>query len=141
MQKQRKSSQETILQPWGKVPVPPQEIYITIYLSSSAGTKVPTRVEDGNFRLRTIFLGHFFVTSPATNQKKATHPAALTPNFAYKNFSPKTIREFGVFECEPPILLAWPCNKIFSAPNSGISVCWVSLYFGHTNLCSVKVAA
>ena len=87
-------------------------------LSPSAGTKAPTQGEDGNSRLSTGFLEHRPVTSPPTNQKKVTHPAALTPNFAYKNFSPKTIGEFRFFEHQPPVLLARPCNKPFSAPNS-----------------------
>ena len=94
--------------------------------SSSAGTEDPTQVEDGSSRLSTRFLEPRPVTSPATSQKKVTHPAALTPSFAYKNFSPKTIREFEVFEHEPPILLAWPCSKPFSAPNSDILVCLAS---------------
>ena len=80
-------------------------------------------MEDGNFRLNTRFLEHGPVTSPPANQKKVTHPAALTRNFAYKNFSLRTIGEFGVFEHEPPILLAWPYNKLFSAPNSNVSIC------------------
>ena len=61
-------------------------------------TKAPTQVEDGNFRLSTRFLEHLPTTSPPTNQKKVTHPAALTTNVAYKNLSPQTSREFGVFE-------------------------------------------
>ena len=84
MQKQRRSSQETTVQLWGRVLVPPQGLYITISLSSSVGTKVPTQVEDGNFRLSTRFLEHRPVTSPPTNQKKVTHPEAFTLNFAYK---------------------------------------------------------
>ena len=44
MQKQRRSSQETTVQPWGRVLVPLQGIYITIPLSSSAGTKASTQV-------------------------------------------------------------------------------------------------
>ncbi|XP_026984495.1 zinc finger protein 736-like [Sagmatias obliquidens] len=61
------------------------------------GTGDPTQVEDGDFRLSIRFLGHHPVSSPPTNQKKVTHPAALTPYFAYKNFSLKTMGEFGVF--------------------------------------------
>ena len=96
-------------------------------LSSSVGTKVLTQVEDGNFRLNIRFLEHCPVTSPPASQKKVTHPAALTPNFAYKNFSLKTIREFRDFEHEPPILLAWPCNKLFSALNADVLVYLASL--------------
>ena len=56
MQKHRKDSQQTIVQPWARVLVPPQGIYITIPLSSSARTKASTQVEDGNFRLSPRFL-------------------------------------------------------------------------------------
>ena len=118
-----------------------RNIHNNISLNSSAGTKAPTQVEDGNFRLSTRVLEHHPVTSPPTNQKKFTHPAALTPNFAYKNFSPKTIREFGVFEHKPPVLLAWPCNKPFPVPNSETSVYLASLCLGHTNLHLVTVLA
>ena len=137
MQKERRSSQ---LQPWGRVLVPPEGIYIMLSLSSSVGTKGPTLVEDGNFKLNTVntrFLEHHPVTSPPANQKKVTHPAALTPNFAFRSFSLKTIREFRVFEHKTPILLAWPCNKPFSAPSSNVLVCLASLCVGHTNLGSV----
>jgi len=48
------------------------------------GTRIPTQVEDGNFRLSPRSLEHCPLTSPPTNQKKVTHPAALTPNFAFK---------------------------------------------------------
>ena len=55
------------------------------------------------------------------------------PNFAYKNSSPKTIREFGSFKHELSILLSWPCNKPFSIPNSNISVCLASVCIWHMN--------
>lgn len=55
------------------------------------------------------------MASPPINQKKATRPAALTPNFAHKTSPPKTIREFGGFERESPILLASPGDKPHSA--------------------------
>ena len=45
MQRQGRNSQETIPQPWGRVPVPPQGIHITISLSSSADTETPTTWE------------------------------------------------------------------------------------------------
>ena len=140
MQKQRRGSQEIIVQPWGRMLVPPQGIYITISLSSSAELRPPTQVEDGNFRLKTKFLEYSPVTLPPTNQKKVTHPATLTPNFAYKNFSSQTIQEFGVFEHEPPVLLACPCNKPFSAPNSAVSVYLTSLFVRHMNFCSVTMS-
>lgn len=70
MQKSERSSQETIIQPWDRVLVPPQGIYLTKSLSSAVGTRVPTQVENGNFRLSTRFLEHCPVTSSLTNQKK-----------------------------------------------------------------------
>ena len=72
MQKQGRNSQEKIVQPWGRVLVPPQGMCLTIPLSYSAGNKAPTQVEDGDFRLNTRFLDHHPVTSPPTNQKKVT---------------------------------------------------------------------
>ena len=32
------------------------------------------------------------------------------------------------------VLLAWPCNKPFSAPNFNDSIYLASLYLGHTNV-------
>ena len=72
MQKKGRSSQETIVQSWGRVLVPPEEVYIKISLSCPAGTKgPPTKVEDGKFRQSTRFLEHHRVMSPLTNQKKS----------------------------------------------------------------------
>ena len=70
MQKLERSSQETVKQSWDRALVPAQGIYMTKPSSSSVGTRVPTQVEDGNFRLSTRFLEHCPVTSPLTNQKK-----------------------------------------------------------------------
>ena len=127
MKKRGRNSQETTVQPWDRALVPPQGIHITIPLSSSSGIKAPTQVEDGNFRLSTRLLEHHSVTSPSTNQKKVTHSAALTPNFAFKNFFLKTTGESGISEHESPFLLAWLCNKPLSTPNSDILVCLASL--------------
>ena len=41
-----------------------------------------------NFRLNTRFLEHPSVASPPTNQKKVTHPAALTPNLVFSFWAP-----------------------------------------------------
>ena len=112
-----------------------RDLHNNMSLSSSAGTRAPTQVEDGNFRLSTRFLGHCPVTSPPTKQKEVTHLEALTPNLAFKNCSPKTTWDYGGFEHAPsPILLAWPCNKPFSAPNFNVAVCLASLCVEHTNL-------
>ena len=87
-----------------KVLVFPPGIYIAIYLSS-AGTKAHSPVEDGNLRLSTKVLEPYPVISPLTNQK-VTQSTAFTPNFAFKNFSWKTISEFGALEDEPLVLFA-----------------------------------
>ena len=42
--------------------------------------------------------------------------------------------EFRFFEHKPPMLLAWLCNKPFSALTSDISVCLASLCVRYTNL-------
>ena len=71
MQKQRRSSQETIVKSWGRVPVPLQVIHVYKQpLSSSVGTKAPTQAEDGNFILNTRFLEHHHANSLLTNRKK-----------------------------------------------------------------------
>ena len=46
MWRQGRNSQETIVQPWGKVMIPPQGIHITIPLSCFADTETPTRWEE-----------------------------------------------------------------------------------------------
>ena len=64
-----RTSQETLVQPWGRVLVLPQGMYIiyrTIPLISSVGTKAPFQVEDGNFKLNTRFLEQHPVTSKPT---------------------------------------------------------------------------
>ena len=89
-------------------------------LSFIISLSLSTQVEDGNFRLSTRSLEHSPVTSPASSQKKKfPHPKAPTPDFVYKNFFQKPT---GVPEHESHFLLAWPCSKPFSAPNSHISV-------------------
>ena len=73
---------------------------MTLSLSSSVGTKAPTQVEDSNFKLNTMnkrFLEHHPVTLPPVKEKKVTYPVILTPNFAFKSFSPKMIGDFRVF--------------------------------------------
>ena len=130
MQKQRKGSQETIAQPWGKILVPPQGIYITITSSFSAGTNAPTQVKDGNFRLITRSLLPHCQPIGRTSWTLQPSPQILP----IKNVSLKTIKEFGSFEHEPPILLEWLFNKPFCAPNSDLWVCLASLYVGHIEL-------
>ena len=42
----------------------------------------------------------------------------------------------GFFEHKSCVLLRWPCDKLFSVPNSNISVCLASLFSGLRNLSS-----
>ena len=70
--------------------------------------------------------------------KNSSHLAALTQNFAYKNFSLKTIEEFCFSEQELPILV-WPCNEPLSASDFEISICLVSPCIQHMNLNTVTV--
>ena len=53
------------------------------------------------------------------------------------NLSPKCMLDYIYFSA--PVLLAQPCSKPFSAPNSDAPVCLASLCLGHMNLCSVTV--
>ena len=85
-QKPRKDSQETTAQPWGRVPAPLQGMHMLVSVSSSAGT--PTQEEDVRFLFPVPAEREIPVSSPPTNQKRVTHPATLTPNFAFKNTGP-----------------------------------------------------
>ena len=85
-----------------------------------------TQVENVNSQQSTRFLEHHLVTSPPTNQKELT---SCSPNFAYKNFSLKTIGEFGSFEYKPPILLARPSNKPFSLQIPTLPSVWLHCVF------------
>ena len=72
-------------------------------------TKPHIQAEDVNFQFGTRFLEHLSAASLPTSQKKGKHCAALTPSFAYKNFSPKIVIEFGgFFEHKPLVCLVWP---------------------------------
>ena len=116
-----------------QVLVSPQGIYI--FLRSLSGTKVPTPTENGNFRLSTRFLGHHHaVASPPTNQKKVICPAAITPNFAFKNSYPRWLESLRFLSMSCLFSLLGPCSKPFSAPNSNVSICLASLCIEHKHL-------
>ena len=90
--------------PWGRVLVPLEGIHITS-LSSSVRIKAPTQVKDGNFRLSTRSLKDCPVILPISRKKLYT--LELSPQILpIKNFSPRTIGEFGVSGYELPVLLA-----------------------------------
>ena len=79
MQKLRRSSQETIVQPWVRVLVPPQGIYITIPLSSSVGTKTSTQVEDGKHKMPGT-LSCYLTTNQSEESLKQKIMKTLTPS-------------------------------------------------------------
>ena len=120
MQKPRKGSQETIGQPWGRVLVPPQGIYITISLSFSIGIKAPTRMDNSNFRLSTRFLKHHHANSSPTNQK--SHTLQSSPQILPIKTLPWKPSEFTSYEYSHPFSFLGPCNKPFSVSNSSVSV-------------------
>ena len=109
---------------WGTVLAPPPGTDSPIS-EFSCRNQGPTQLGDGNFRLSTGFLEHRPITSSPTNENKVTGSSALTLNFAFENFSLKTIKVH-VFEHQLPVLLAQPCNQPFSAPDSDTSVCLAS---------------
>ena len=69
------------------------------------------------------------MTSPPTKQKKATNPAALSPNLPFKNVSPQPTGGVTCTLCLAP-------QYMYSAPDSAISGCLSALLIVHTNLCS-----
>ena len=83
LQKQERSSQETIVQRQGKVPSP-QRIYKQFLCVILQITPFLTRRRMVNFRLSTRFSEHGPVNSPPTNQKKIMHREALTKSLPIK---------------------------------------------------------
>ena len=65
---------------------PSHKIYITVSLSSSAGTKAPTQVEDGYSRLSATVLEYCPVTSLSNSQKKFTGLQPLSQILPKKPF-------------------------------------------------------
>ena len=67
----------------------------------------PTQVEDGNLRLSPRFLVHHPVTSPPTNQKKATHPEASPQILPIKLSPPPTMEDFRILGTKHSSPLYW----------------------------------
>lgn len=78
MQKQRRSNQGTIEQPWGRVPVPSQGIYISNIFEFFSRNWGPTQVKDGHFRLSTRFLGLALLPHHQPTKRKS-HPLHHLP--------------------------------------------------------------
>ena len=55
-------------------------------------------------------------------QRSMQHLTMLFLHLAFKRAFLKAFREFRLFRQWNSHLLAWPCNKLFSAPNSNVSV-------------------
>ena len=76
------------------------------------------------------------VTTPSNNQRtvheQITYPVMLLPPLAFKNAFLKSFGEFGVLRgMSHPFLLAWPCNKLFSAPNSNVLLFGLTVHQAH----------
>ena len=89
MQKPQRSSLETIVQPWSSVLIPPQIIYITISLSSSAELKPPT---NGNQREGPPES----VPDPLNTNFEEEHKLASTWYLSVALFSTQTIKPLPV---------------------------------------------
>ena len=89
-----------------------RDIHKNVSLSSSAGTKAPTQVEDGYPRLSTTVLEHCPVTSLSTSQKKFTVCSPYL-KFCLKKLFPENHQGVEFFAYKPSVLLAWPYNKPF----------------------------
>ena len=73
------------------------------------------------------------IISQPTNQKKLTHPAALTLDFAYKNFSPKAIEFRVLLRVNHPFSVFGPAENL-PLLETDTSVCLASLGVGRRNL-------
>ena len=121
MQIQRKSSQEAGIKQSASSASGDIHNNLKHILRFSTGTKIPTQVEGGNFRLNPSmktpdwlepkgwwlrFLDHHPVTSPPTNQEKVTHPAPLLPKLAFKNFheNHQRVQDFWAWATRSPCL-------------------------------------
>ena len=81
-------------------------------LTTSVGTKAPTQVEDGNFRLNTRFLEYWPVTSPPTNQKVSYTLQPSSQILACKNFSLRSIGELGFLNMSHLFFLLCPAVSL-----------------------------
>ena len=106
-----------------------------IHNNPSAGSEASVQMEGGNLRLSTRFLEYCPVTTPPNNQKKVIHTAALTPNFAYKNFFPKPLESYGFLSRSHPFSLLDSTVNPFLFQHFhlfGLTVCWAGeLVFGY----------
>ena len=129
---------ETIVQQCCLGQVPTQVNYVTIWyldLSSFTGTRARRYVDDAKFRLSSRPWTPDWLDQKTddcfliTNQSEAAHtPWSPPPKFCVWKISIKPTGEFRTFELESLVLLiSWPCNKTFSAPNSVLSVFLTSI--------------
>ena len=72
-------------------------------------------------RIDNVNLCDTAMTSPS--DELIIYSAMPLPHLVFKNTLLKPF-EFEVWGHKPPVLLIWPCNKPFSAPNSDGSVCF-----------------
>ena len=106
IQKQGRSSQETTVQPWGRVLVSPQGIHITISLSSSVGTKAPPRwrmATSGWAQIPGALLTHH---QPIRRKSHTLQPSP--PILPIKTFPPKPSGSLGFWGTSHPFSLLGP---------------------------------
>ena len=92
VQRQERSSQETVVQAWGRVLVPPQGIHKTIYLSCFADTETPTRWE------KLKFAAHKHVGPRMVRTRRLT---MMTPTYLTTNQSEECPRADHTLLFEP----------------------------------------
>ena len=76
-------------------------------------------------------------TQPVTSYQPIRGGSHILQSLPPLEFCLKNHPGFRSFEHELPILLAWPCNKLFSPSDSSILVCLASMCVRHTNLSSM----
>ena len=147
MQRQRRSSQETRVQPWGRVLVPPQGIHISVSLSSSTELKPPTNGGVNYLMKQSSFQreGHSLITSRTTKAHQETTwgqikgiqalhtPWSLSATPAltqcYKTPHQISLGWDSVWGHEPTVssFIAWQSNKaiLFYFPQNSVSEIWL----------------
>ena len=108
-----------------------KEIYYLMIGSISPQTFWHLRTDDVNPCDTALLPHHQPIRELCTSWSHTPWPSPLT--WPLKVLCRNPLRSWGLFGHEPPVLLAWPCSKPFSALNS-VSVCLASLCIRHSNL-------
>ena len=131
---ERRSNQKAVVQLWGRI-LAPHDATLGQYLWALLRELRPPP------RWRKVASGCLEpcpVISPPANQDRVTqrqptpHPPILPVETSQRNRQGAP-----AFGSAATTVLAWPCNRPSSAPNTDVSVCLASLCVGHVNLSSV----